>query len=120
MKTSIDQSCARCKAAGVKPIGNAIQSPLKKESSLIGLAYLNYIYQNDLTNEHFCQSMLLMNSQVPSGTANPYIHLFEKGMGEKLLEVLEDTQLSLDYALGRSNPSEEKLTASIQKIKAVL
>lgn len=117
---SIDQSCANCKAAGNKPSGKPIQSALKKETSLIGMAYLNYIYQNDLSNEHFCQSMLLMDSQIPSGIQNPYVHLFDKGMGEKLLKVLQDTQLSLDYALGRSSPSTEKIQVSIQNIRTAL
>jgi hypothetical protein len=117
---SIAESCAKCKAAGNKPAGTPVQSELKKQTSLIGLVYLNYIYQNDLTNEHFCQCMLLMNSQVPVGTENPYVHLFDKGMGEKLLTVLEDTQLSLDYAMGRSNPPAEKVQASVRKIQAVL
>jgi hypothetical protein len=84
------------------------------------MAYLNYIYQNDLTNEHFCQAMLLMHAQVPAGTANPYVKLFDKGMGEATLAILEDIQLSFDYSIARSNPSEEKLKASIDKIKAAL
>src|SRR5207237_8825620 len=101
---STDKACATCKAAGHKPAGKTIQSALKKETSLIGMAYLNYIYQNDLSNEHFCQAMLLMNSQVPSGTENPYVHLFDPGMGEKMLGVMQDIQLSFDYAIGRSAP----------------
>ena len=101
-------------------IGKPVQSELKKESSLIGMAYLNYIYQNDLTNEHFCQAMLLMHAQVPAGTDNPYVRLFDKGMGERTLAVLEDIQLSFDYSIARSNPAEEKLKASIVKIRAAL
>ncbi len=65
-KVSIAETCSACKSAGVKPIGEAVQSPLRLETSLIGLSYINYIYQNDLTNEHFCQAMLLMDSQVPA------------------------------------------------------
>lgn len=119
-KVSIEETIAAAKAAGVKAIGKPVQSALKKETSLIGMAYLNYIYQNDLTNEHFCQAMLLMHSQVPEGTANPYVKLFDKGMGEKTLAILEDIQLSFDYSIARSNPAEEKLKASIDKIKAAL
>lgn len=119
-KVSIEGACAACKAAGRKPAGAPVQSPLKKETSLIGLAYLNYIYQNDLSNAHFCEAMLLMKSQVPEGTANPYVHLFDAGMGEKTLAVLEDVQLSFDYSIGRSNPAEDKLKASIKKIQAAL
>lgn len=117
---SIEQACAACKAAKNKPAGKPVQSSLKQETSLIGMAYLNYIYQNDLTNEHFCQAMLLMNSQVASGTDNPYVHLFDRGMGENTLKVLQDIQLAFDYAIGRSAPSSEKMTASIQNIQAVL
>src|ERR1700741_2153916 len=117
---SIAESCAKCKAAGNKPTGTPVQSELKKQTSLIGLVYLNYIYQNDLTNEHFCQCMLLMNSQVPAGTDNPYVHLFDKGMGEKMLAVLEDVQLSLHYSIARSNPADDKVQNSIDTIKSAL
>jgi hypothetical protein len=117
---SIDQACADCKAAGNKPPGKPVQSALKKETSLIGLAYLTYIYQNDLSNEHFCQAIVLMSSQVPLGTENPYIHLFDEGMGEKTLGVMQDIQLSFDYAIGRSSPSSAKMKASIKNIQAVL
>ncbi|HZN30206.1 MAG TPA: hypothetical protein VFB88_12680 [Xanthobacteraceae bacterium] len=70
---SIDQTLQRCKAAGngLVPGVQPIQSDLKKETSLIGMAYLNYIYQNDIDNRHFCESMLLMMSQVPAGTGTP-------------------------------------------------
>jgi hypothetical protein len=119
-KVSIEETCAACKAAGVKLIGTSVQSPLTKETSLIGMAYLNYIYQNDLGNEHFCQAMLLMNSQVPLGTANPYVHLFDAGMGEKTLKVLQDVQLSFDYSIGRSKPPEAAVQESIKSIQAAL
>lgn len=117
---SIKNACQACKSAGHKSIGISIQSPLKKEASLIGLAYINYIYQNDLTNSHFCEAMLHMLSQVPPGTDNPYVHLFDKGRGEKMRAVLEDVQLSFDYSIGRSNPAPEKLQKSIDKIRAAL
>lgn len=116
----ISKACADCKAAGNKPAGTPIQTPLKKETSLIGLAYLNYIYQNDISNEHFCQAMLLMNAQVPPGTENLYIHLFDPGMGEKTLKILQDIQLAFDYSIGRSNPPTPKIEASIRNIQAVL
>jgi len=80
MKISIDQTLKRCKDAGngLVPGVQPIQSDLKKETSLIGMAYLNYIYQNDIDNRHFCEAMLLMSSQVPAGTANPYVGLFTR------------------------------------------
>ena len=107
-------------AAGVKSVGKRGQSELKKETSLVGMAYLNYIYQNDLSNEHFCQAMLLMHAEVPAETDNPYVKLFDTGMGETTLAILEDIQLSFDYSIARSNPSEEKPKASIDKIRAAL
>jgi len=116
----IKKACADCEAAGIKPVGTPVQSPLKKETSLIGMAYLNYIYQNDIKNEHFCQAMLLMNAQVPPDTENPYVHLFDAGMGEKTLKILEDIQLAFDYSIGRSNPPTPKIEASIKNIKAAL
>lgn len=119
-KVSIEKTIAACKAAGVKPIGQSVLSEMKKETSLIGMAYLNYIYQNDLTNEHFCQAMLLMHAQVPAKTDNPYVKLFDTGMGEKTLAILEDIQLSFDYSIARSNPPEETLKMSIDKMRAAL
>jgi hypothetical protein len=70
----IGDAVAACKAAGntFPPGLKPIQSDLKRETSLIGQAYLNYIYQNDIANEHFCQAMLLMHAQVPNGTSKPY------------------------------------------------
>jgi hypothetical protein len=119
-KVPIEKTIAACKAAGVKSIGKPMHSELKKETSLIGMAYLNYIYQNDLSNEHFCQAMLLMSAQIPAETDNPYVKLFDTGMGETTLAILEDIQLSFDYSIARSNPSEEKPKASIDKIRAAL
>jgi hypothetical protein len=119
-KISISQALADCTAAGNKSSGKAVQSELKKQTSLIGMAYLNYIYQNDLKNEHFCQSMLLMNSQVPAGTNNPYIHLFDAEMASKTMPVLEDVQMSFDYSIGRTNPPIEKVQASVSAIQAAL
>jgi hypothetical protein len=55
-----------------------IQSALKRETSLVGLAYLNYIYQINISNQHFCEAMLLMHAQVPPGTKNPYVALFPR------------------------------------------
>ena len=76
--SSIDETVQACKAAGNGfPPGVApVQSDLRRETSLVGMAYLNDIYSNDLANEHFCQAMLLMNAQVPTGTANPFVALF--------------------------------------------
>ncbi len=119
-KISISQALKDCTAAGNKISGTTIQSELKKQTSLIGMAYLNYIYQNDLKNEHFCQSMLLMNSQVPEGTINPYVHLFDAVMASKTMQILEDVQMSFDYSIGRTNPPIEKVQSSVSKIQAAL
>ena len=119
-KISISQALADCTAAGNKILGKSIQSELKKQTSLIGMAYLNYIYQNDIKNEHFCQSMLLMNSQVPAGTNNPYVHLFDAEMANKTMPLLEDVQMCFDYSIGRTNPSTEKVQGSVNNIRAVL
>lgn len=119
-KVSIDRTIAACKAAGIKPSGTPIQSRLKADTSLIGMAYLNYIYQNDLSNPHFMQSMMLMNSQVPAGTANPYVQLFDRGRGEKTIAVLQDIQLSFDYSIARTNPPESKVQASVSNIQTAL
>jgi hypothetical protein len=119
-KISISQAITDCAAAGNKIVGTSIQSELKKQTSLIGMAYLNYIYQNDIKNEHFCQSMLLMNSQVPEATNNPYIHLFDAEMASKTMPILEDIQMSFDYSIGRTNPPIEKLKNSINKVQNAL
>lgn len=119
-KISITQILAACTAAGNKISGKPIQSELKQQTSLIGMAYLNYIYQNDIRNEHFCQSMLLMNAQVPAGTDNPYVHLFDAEMANKTMPILEDIQLSFDYAIARTNPPIEKVQASVNNIQAAL
>ena len=117
---SIEETLEACRAAGFQPAGKPVQSDLKRETSLIGLAYLNYIYQNDLKNPHFCESMLLMAAQVPPGTPNVYVQLFEKGMGERTLPLLQEIQLAFDYSIGRSQPPEEKVRAAIQKLQTVL
>lgn len=119
-KISISQALTDCTAAGNNIAGKSIQSELKKETSLIGMAYLNCIYQNDIKNEHFCQSMLLMNSQVPAGTNNPYVHLFDAEMASDTMPILEDIQMSFDYSIGRTNPPTEKVQRSVNKIQATL
>jgi hypothetical protein len=119
-KVSIPQAISDCIKAGNKISGKSIQSELKKQTSLIGMAYLNYIYQNDLKNEHFCQSMLLMNSQVPEGAVNPYVHLFDVEISNKTIPILEDVQLSFDYSIGRTNPPIDKVQNSVTKIQAAL
>lgn len=118
----ISKTMDNCLANGNKlPTGaKPIQSDLKKTTSLIGMAYLNYIYQNDLNNKHFCESMLLMNSQVPSNTDNPYVHLFEPQRAEKTIAILEDIQLAFDYSIARTDPPIEKLRTSIANIEAAL
>lgn len=117
---SLEQVCADCEVAGNKPAGKPIQSELKKETSLVGMAYLNDIYRNDRLNAHFCQAMLLMNAQIPPGTENPYLQLFDDGMGKETLGVLDDIQLAFDYAIARSNPSPKKMQAALERIQALL
>ena len=75
----IEDAVTGCRHAGngMVPGKSPVQSALKREASLVGLAYLNYIYQNDISNQHFCEAMLLMHAQVPQGTRNPYVALFE-------------------------------------------
>jgi hypothetical protein len=65
----IDEAMNACKLAGngMVPGKAPVQSELNTEASLVGLAYLNYIYQNDIANQHFCEAMLLMHAQVPGG-----------------------------------------------------
>ena len=79
----VEEAIATCKAAGntMVPGLKPIQSDLKRETSLIGQAYLNYIYQNDIANEHFCQAMLLMHAQVPKATPNPYVFVRSEKRG---------------------------------------
>lgn len=119
-KISIQQVIAESKAANILMTGKSIQSDLKKITSLIGMSYLNYIYQNDIKNEHFCQSMLLMNSQVPANTENPYEHLFGADMANKTMAILEDIQLAFDYSIARTQLAEEKVKLSVQKIQQAL
>ncbi len=120
IKITIPQVLADCKAMGNKVPDQSVSSELKQQTSLIGMAYLNYIYQNDIKNEHFCQSMLLMNSQVPAGIGNPYIHLFDAEMAGKTMPILEDIQLSFDYAIARTNPPLEKVQASVNSIQTII
>lgn len=119
---SIEQTIENCIKTGKKlPLqAKPFQSELKTITSQIGMAYLNYIYQNDLNNDHFCESMLYMNKQIPEGTKNPFVRLFERDMAEKTMPILEDIQLSFDYAIARTDPPIEKLKASIENIKSIL
>jgi hypothetical protein len=119
VKSSIDQTLKSCKDAGNRPVPGerAIQSELKKETSLIGMAYLNYIYQNDIANQHFCEAMLLMASQVPAGTANPYVGLFTPERAVTTMAILADVQLAFDYAIARTNPPEATVRASVDTIR---
>lgn len=119
-KISIEQALKNCAAAGNKSSSPAVQSELKKQTSLIGMAYLNYIYQNDIKNEHFCQSMLLMNSQVPPETNNPYVHLFDAEMASKTMPILENVQMAFDYSIGRTNPPQAIVQKSVDTIQAAL
>ena len=118
----IEEAIAACKAAGntMVPGLKPIQSDLKRETSLIGQAYLNYIYQNDIANEHFCQAMLLMHAQVPKGTPNPYVALFEARNAGPTLAALADVQLCFDYAIARTDPPRAKVEASVATLKSIV
>lgn len=119
---SIDEAVNACKLAGngMVPGKAPIKSPLKRETSLVGLAYLNYIYQNDISNQHFCEAMLLMHAQVPQGTANPYVALFTPERASATMAALADVQLAFDYAIARSDPPEAKLEASLAALRKII
>jgi hypothetical protein len=115
---SIDEAAKACRLAGNGIVSGkaAIQSALKRETSLVGLAYLNYIYQNDVINQHFYEAMLLMHAQVPAGTLNPYVALFTLERAGPTMAALADVQLSFDYAIARADPPEAKVEASLAKL----
>ncbi|MBM3544141.1 MAG: hypothetical protein FJX44_06515 [Alphaproteobacteria bacterium] len=119
---SIDETVKACKRAGngMVPGKSPRHSELSLETSLIGLAYLNYIYQNDIANEHFCEAMLLMHAQVPSGTPNPYVALFEPENAGATMAALADVQLAFDYAIQRSEPPEAKVKASLATLRGIV
>ena len=118
-KVSIDQALKDCKADGngLVPGVAPVQSDLKKEASLVGMAYLNYIYQNDIRNKHFCESMLLMSSQVPAGTRNPYVDLFTRRAARKTVAALDAVQMCFDYAIGRTNAPEATVKAAVERVR---
>jgi hypothetical protein len=101
--------------AGVQPN----QSDLKRATSLVGMAYLN-IYQNDIKNKHFCEAMLLMDSQVPAGTTNPYTKLFAPGSASQTMAALADVQLCFDYAIDRTDPPEATVKASLECLREIV
>jgi hypothetical protein len=119
---SIDEAVKACRLAGngMVPGKAPVQSALKTEASLIGLAYLNYIYQNDIANQHFCEAMLLMHAQAPHGTANPYVALFTPERAGPTMAALADVQLAFDYAIARTDPPEAKLAASLATLKGII
>ena len=118
----IEDTVAACRAAGniMVPGKAPILKPLKRETSLIGLAYLNYIYQNDIANAHFCEAMLLMHAQVPAGTANPYVALFTPERAGPTLAALADVQLCFDYAIQRTDLAEAKVEASVATLRGIV
>jgi len=119
---SIDEAVTACRRAGNSMVpGKApVQSALKQEASLVGLAYLNYIYQNDIANQHFCEAMLLMHAQVPPATANPYVALFEAERAGPTMAALADVQLAFDYAIARTEPPEAKVAASLATLRSIV
>ena len=121
-KISIEQALKACKDAGnrIVPGVQPIQSDLKRETSLVGMAYLNYIYQNDIKNQHFCEAMLLMDSQVPAGAANPYTKLFALKSASQTMGALADVQLCFDYAIARTDPPEATVKASLECLRKIV
>ena len=119
---SIADAVKACRLAGnaMVPGKTPVQSALKQEASLVGLAYLNYIYQNDIANQHFCEAMLLMHAQVPHGTANPYVGLFTPERAVSTMAALADVQLAFDYAIARTDPPEAKLAPSLAKLRGIV
>lgn len=121
-KISIDRAVKDCRDAGngIVPGVQPVQSELKRETSLVGMAYLNYIYQNDIKNKHFCQSMLLMSSQIPAGTRNRYVDLFSPQRARKTLAALDAVQMCFDHAIARTNASEVEVKASVARVRKAL
>lgn len=119
---SIDEAVNACRLAGNGMVAGvtAVQSDLKRETSLVGMAYLNTIYQNDIANRHFCEAMLLMSAQAPAGTANPYVALFTPEHAEKTMAALADVQLSFDYAIARTDPPQAKVEASLATLRGII
>ena len=119
---SIQEAVNACRRAGnaMVPGKTPVHSELKQEASLVGLAYLNYIYQNDIANHHFCETMLLMHAQVPQGTANSYVALFTPERAVSTMAALADVQLAFDYAIARTDPSEAKLATSLATLRKIV
>ncbi|MEX2167297.1 MAG: hypothetical protein WD852_09810 [Methyloceanibacter sp.] len=119
---SIDEAVNACKLAGnaMVPGKAPMRSELKIEASLVGLAYLNYIYQNDIANQHFCEAMLLMHAQVPEGTPNPYVALFTQENARPAMAALADVQLAFDYAIQRTDPPEAKVSTSLATLRSIV
>jgi hypothetical protein len=119
---SIEEAVNACRLAGngMVPGKAPVMSALKRETSLVGLAYLNYIYQNDIANQHFCETMLLMHAQVPQGAANPYLALFTPARAAATMAALADVQLAFDYAIARTDPPEAKVEASLATLRKIV
>jgi hypothetical protein len=119
---SIDEAVNACREAGNSMVpGKApVHSELKKEASLVGPAYSNYIYQNDIANQHFCEAMLLMHAQVPLGVPNPYVALFTPERAVPTMAALADVQLAFDYAIARTDPPEAKVAASLATLRNIV
>jgi hypothetical protein len=91
--------------------------PAKRQNTA-GL--LNYIYQNDIANRHFCEAMLLMHAQVPQGTANPFVALFTPARALRTVASLADVQLAFDYAIARTDPPRAKVEAALAMVRRIL
>ena len=121
-KISIDRTVKDCRDAGhgMVPGAQVVQSELKRETSLVGMAYLNYIYQNDIKNKHFCESMLLMSSQMPAGTRNRYVGLFSPQRARKTLAALDAVQMCFDHAIARTPAPKVEVRASLACVQKAL
>jgi hypothetical protein len=121
----VSETLAECIRQGYKPDESVRPtSGLKNSASLVGLAYINYVYQNDTKNPHFCESMLRMDRQVSSGTPgdykNKYVELFSQTRAQQTMKHLAEIQLAFDYSIGRSSPPPEKIEAAIKALDSIL
>ena len=61
-----------------------------------------------------------MHAQVPDGSPNPYVALFSPEHAVATMAALADVQLAFDYSISRSSPPEEKLSASLAALSAIV
>jgi hypothetical protein len=122
----IKTSLTGCMAQGHKSDAQTLpkSAEIKRQASLVGLAYINWVYQNDLNNEHFCDVMLRMDRQVTDGVpgqyVDPYVDLFSPEHANETVQNLANVQLLFDYSIDRSKPSATKVETALKSVSAVL